>query len=150
MRRGFGLIGLLVTAILVVIVGAIAYNIGYSDGVATHLPAVANGDVAPAYYYGYHGFGDGFGFFGILWFLLILFGIFWLLRLAFFGFWGRRMWRGGGGWGYGRGFGPGGGGQGRWGSFEERAQEWHRKQHGDQPPASEQTPPPPPTDTRSV
>ena len=153
MRRGFGLIGLLVTAIVLVIVGAIAYNIGYSDGVATHLPAVANnGDGVPApYYYGYHGFGGGFGFFGILWFLLILFGIFWLLRLAFFGFWGRRMWMGGGGWGgYGRGFGPGSGQGGRWGSFEERAQEWHRKQHGDQPPTSGQTTPPPPTDTRSV
>lgn len=145
MRRGIGLVGLLATVILLVIVGAIAYNIGYSDGLSTHLPAVANsGDGAPAYYYGYgHPFGFGFGIFGIFWFLLILFGIFWLLRLAFFGFWGRRMW--GGGWGYGRGFGPGGpGGPGRWGSFEERAQEWHRKQHGESPP------PPPPADTRSV
>ena len=39
MRRGFGLIGLVVTAILLTIVGVIAYNIGWSDGVATHLPA---------------------------------------------------------------------------------------------------------------
>jgi hypothetical protein len=146
MRRGFGLVGLLATVILLVIVGAIAYNIGYSDGLSTHLPAVANGDGAPANYYGYgRPFGDGFGFFGILWFLLILFGIFWLFRLAFWGFWGRRMWSGG--WGYGRGFGPG---QGRWGSFEERAQEWHRRQHGEQPPQSGETPPPPPADTRSV
>jgi hypothetical protein len=151
MRRGFGLIGLLATVILLVIVGAIAYNIGYSDGLSTHLPAVTNnGDGAPGPYpYGYYGhpFGVGFGIFGIFWFLLILFGIFWLLRLAFFGFWGRRMW-GGGGWGYGRGFGPGSGqgGPGRWGSFEERAQEWHRKQHGDTTPPT----PPPPTDTRSV
>ena len=150
MRRGFGLIGLLATVILLVIVGAIAYNVGWSDGVNTHLPAATQGDGAPAYYYGYgHPFGVGFGLFGIFWFLLILFGIFWLLRLAFFGFWGRRMW-GGGGWGYGRGFGPGGG-QGRWGSFEERAQDWHRRQHGEQPPPSSgTTPPPPPTDTRSV
>ena len=150
MRRGFGLIGLLATVIFLVIVGAIAYNIGYSDGVSTHLPAVSDGNAAPAYYYGYgHPFGVGFGLFGIFWFLLILFGIFWLLRLAFFGFWGRRMW--GGGWGYGRGFGPGPGGPsgpgGRWGSFEERAQEWHRKQHGESPPSP---PSPPPTETRSV
>ena len=41
MRRGFGLIGLLGTVILLVIVGAIAYNIGYGEGVSTHLPAVA-------------------------------------------------------------------------------------------------------------
>ena len=154
MRRGFGLIGLLATVIFLVIVGAIAYNIGYSDGVSTHLPAVSDGNAAPAYYYGYgHPFGVGFGLFGIFWFLLILFGIFWLLRLAFFGFWGRRMWGGGwgGGWGYGRGFGPGPGGPsgpgGRWGSFEERAQEWHRKQHGESPPSP---PSPPPTETRSV
>ena len=149
MRRGFGLFGLLATVILLVIVGAIAYNIGYSDGVSTHLPAVANGDGAPAYYYGYgHPFGL-FGFFGIFWFLLILFGIFWLLRLVFWGAFGRRMW-GGGGWGYGRGFGPGGPGGGRWGSFEERAQDWHRKQHGETTPTPTPTPPPPPTDTRSV
>ena len=90
MRRGFGLIGLVVATVLFVIVGVIAYNIGWSDGVNTHLPAATNdGTVAP-YYYGY-GFHPFFAGFGILWFLLILFGIFWLLRLAFFGFWGRRM-----------------------------------------------------------
>jgi len=143
MRRGFGLIGLLVTLIVLVIVGTIAYNIGWSDGVNTHLPAagtVANG--AP-YYYGPHYFGGGFGFLGIFWFLLILFGIFWLFRLAFWGFAGRRMM--GGGWGHGRGWGYGQGGPQ---SFEERAQEWHRKQHGETPPSG--TTPPPPPDTRSV
>ena len=145
MRRGFGLVGLLATVILLVIVGAIAYNIGYSDGVSTHLPAVANGDNAPAYYYGPR-WGDGFGFFGIFWFLLILFGIFWLFRIVAFGFWGRRMW--GGGWGYGRGWGYG---PGRFpgGSFEQRAQEWHQRQHGEQPPVPSDTPPPP-KDVRSV
>lgn len=148
MRRGFGLIGLLVTIVFVVIIGAIAYNIGWSDGVNTHLPAATagNGTVGP-YYYGY-GFHPFFAGFGILWFLLILFGIFWLFRLAFWGFWGRRMWMGG--WGYGRGMGYGR----KWGSFEERAQDWHRRQHGEQPPSgsgsgSGETPPPP-TDTRSV
>ena len=143
MRRGFGLIGLLVTLILFVIVGAVAYNIGWSDGVNTHLPAAANdGTVAaPYYHYGY-GFPPFFAGFGILWFLLILFGIFWLFRMAFWGFWGRRMYMGGG-WGYGGKFGPGG--PGRWGSFEERAQEWHKQQHGETPPTT-----PPPSDTRSV
>jgi hypothetical protein len=146
MRRGFGLFGLLITAILLVIVGVIAYNVGWSDGVNTHLPA---GTSAPApYYYGYgpHFFGGGFAIFGIFWFLLILFGLFWLFRLAFWGFAGRRMM--GGGWGHGRGMGYGPG------SFEERAQEWHRRAHGEQPPAtgsgSGSTPPPPPPDTRSI
>ena len=148
MRRGLGLVGLLATVILLVIVGAIAYNVGWSDGVNTHLPAATQGDGAPAYYYGPHYWGGGFGVFGILWFLLILFGIFWLFRIAFWGFFGRRMW--GGGWGYGRGwgYGPGGRGSGGFKNFEERAQEWHRRQHGEQPPAGET--PPTPTDTRSV
>ncbi|HSS62786.1 MAG TPA: hypothetical protein VLK30_15135 [Candidatus Limnocylindrales bacterium] len=153
MRRGFGLIGLVVTAIVLVIVGVIAYNVGWSDGVNTHLPAATStgdgGTVAP-YYYGY-GFHPFFAGFGILWFLFFLFGIFFLFRLLFWGVFGRRMW--GGGWGYGRGWGYGPGGPGRPQSFEERAQEWHRKQHGEQPPAgsgSGSTPPPPPPDTRSV
>ena len=143
MRRGFGIAGAIVTIILLVVVGAIAYNIGWSQGVGTHLPANADGTVVPpGYYYGY-GFHGAFGFFGILWFLLILFGVFWLFRLAFWGFAGRRMM---GGWG---GYGPKGWRQGPYGSFEERAQEWHRKQHGEQPPSETATPPPPP-DTRSV
>ena len=139
MRRGFGLIGLLAATIFVVIVGVIAYNIGWSDGVNTHLPAATNGGtVAPYYAYG-HPWGPGFAFFGIFWFLLILFGIFWLFRIAFWGFGARRMY--GRGWGYGPRQ-----------SFEERAQDWHRRQHGDQPAAgsSGSTPPPPPPDTRSV
>ena len=139
MRRGFGLIGALVTVIVLVIVGVIAYNVGWSDGVNTHLPAGTA--TAPGPYYGYgYGFHPFFAGFGILWFLFILFGIFFLLRLAFFG----RMWRGGG-WGYGKGMGRGG-----YGSFEERAQEWHKRQHGELPPSSGTTPPPPPPDTRSV
>ena len=100
MRRGFGLIGLVVTVVLLAIVGVIAYNVGWSDGLATHVPA---GTVeAPQYYYGYgpHQFGWGFG---ILWFLFIVFGLFWLFRIAFFG---RRHW--GGGWGYKGGYGHGG------------------------------------------
>lgn len=150
MRRGIGLVGLLATVILLVIVGAIAYNVGWSDGVNTHLPAATQGDGAPGNYYGPHYWGGGFGLFGILWFLLILFGIFWLFRLAFWGFFGRRMW--GGGWGYGRGWGYGPGRPGMGGgfkNFEERAQEWHRRQHGEQPPAGSETPPTP-KDVRSV
>jgi|GEM_PF-904693 len=141
MRRGFGFIGLLVTVILFVIVGAIAYNVGWSDGVNTHLPAVTQGDGAPAYYYGPHYWGGGFGFFGVLWFLFILLGLFWLFRLAFFG---RRMW-GGGGWGYGH---KGGYGPGIPPGIDERMQEWHKRVHGEQ--SSGTTPPPPPPDTRTV
>jgi hypothetical protein len=136
MRRGFGLLGAILTVVLLIVVATIGYNIGWSQGVDTHLPAGATN--VPPYYYGY-GFHPFFAGFGILWFLLIVFGIFWLLRLAFFG----RRW---GGW-----YGPRGMGHGGPGSFEERAQEWHRRQHGEQPPTgTAPPPPPPPADTRSV
>jgi hypothetical protein len=137
MRRGFGFIGLVVTAILLVIVGVIAYNVGWSDGVATHLP---EGTAAvPPYYYGYgpHAFGWGFGIFGFLWFLFIVFVLFSLARFAFFG---RRF--GGGGWGYGRGMGRHGGIPP---AIDERMQDWHKRAHGEQPSSSETPPPPPPT-----
>jgi len=144
MRRGFGLIGLVVTAILLVIVGVIAYNVGWSDGVATHLPEGTA--VAPPYYYGYgpHAFGWGFGIFGFLWFLFVLFILFSLVRFAFFG---RRFW--GGGWGYGRGMG-GRHGYGIPSGIDERMKEWHKQAHGEQPPASETPPPPPPAPPTTV
>jgi hypothetical protein len=137
MRRGFGVIGLVMTAILLVIVGVIAYNVGWSDGVSTHLPAGTA--AAPPYYYGYgpHAFGWGFGIFGLFWFLFIVFGLFWLLRFAFFG---RRMW--GGGWGYGHGV----HGHGMPPAIDERMQEWHKRAHGEAP----STPAPPTPDQRSA
>jgi hypothetical protein len=136
MRRGFGLIGLVVTAILLTIVGVIAYNVGWSDGAATHLPAGTA--VAPDYYYGY-GPHWAFGIFGFFWFLFVLFIFFGLLRFAFFG----RMYRGGG-WGY-----KGGRGHGMPSGIDERMQEWHKRAHGEEPSASG-TPPPPPPDQRTV
>jgi hypothetical protein len=139
MRRGFGFIGLVVTVVLLAIVGVIAYNVGWSDGLATHVPA-GTADV-PAYYYGYgpHAFWGGFG---ILWFLFGLFFLFFLLRVAFFG---RRHW--GGGWGGGH---KGGYGHAMPPGIDERMQEWHRRAHGEQPSAGTTTPPPPPPDQRSV
>ena len=139
MRRGFGFIGLVVTAILLGIVGVIAYNVGWSDGVATHLPAGTA--AAPPYYYGY-GPHWGFGIFGFFWFLFVVFILFGLLRFAFFG---RRHW--GGGWGGGRGYGQG---HGMPSGIDERMQEWHKRAHGEQPPAPGSTPPPPPPDQRTV
>ena len=136
MRRGFGLIGLVVTVILLAIVGVVAYNVGWSDGLSTHVPAGTA--VAPPYYYGY-GPHFGFGIFGFFWFLFILFAFFWLLRFAFFG---RRRW--GGGWGH-----KGGYGHGVPPAIDERMQEWHKRAHGEQPSAPDATPPPPP-DQRSV
>ncbi len=137
MRRGFGFIGLVVTVILLAIVGVVAYNVGWSDGLSTHVPEATA--VAPPYYYGY-GPHFGFGIFGFFWFLFIVFAFVWLLRFAFFG---RRRW-GGGGWGH-----KGGYGHGVPPAIDERMQEWHKRAHGEQPSGSDATPPPPP-DQRSV
>jgi hypothetical protein len=135
MRRGFGLIGLVITVIVLAIVGVIAYNVGWSEGLATHVPEGTA--VAPPYYYGY---GPHFGgFFGLIWFLFILFGLFWLFRIAFFG---RRYW--GGGWGY-----KGGHAHGMPPGIDERMQEWHKRAHGEQPSGTP-TPPPPPPDRTTV
>jgi hypothetical protein len=138
MRRGFGFIGLLVTLIVLTIVGVIAYNVGWSEGLATHVPEGAA--AAPPYYYGYgpHFFGAGFG---LIWFLFILFGLFFLFRLVFFG---RRHW-GGGGWGY-----KGGHGYGMPPGIDERMQEWHKRAHGEQRSDTSTTPPPPPSDRTTV
>src|SRR2546427_12597115 len=43
MRRGFGLLWLALTTIFLVIVGVVAYQVGWSDGAATH---VADGAAA--------------------------------------------------------------------------------------------------------
>ena len=138
MRRGFGFIGLLVTLIVLTIVGVIAYNVGWSEGLATHVPEGTA--AAPPYYYGYgpHFFGAGFG---LIWFLFILFGLFFLFRVVFFG---RRHW-GGGGWGY-----KGGHGYGMPPGIDERMQEWHKRAHGEQPSESATPPPPTPPDQRTV
>jgi hypothetical protein len=140
MRRGFGFIGLLLTLVVLTIVGVIAYNVGWSEGLATHVPEGTA--AAPPYYYGYgpHFFGAGFGFFGLIWFLFIVLFLFWLLRIAFFG---RRHW--GGGWGY-----KGGHGYGMPPGIDERMQEWHKRAHGEPPSGTPTTSPPPPPDQTTV
>jgi hypothetical protein len=139
MRRGLGLIWLLVTVIVIATVGVIAYQAGWSEGFAQHVPEGTTA-VAPYPYYGYYGphfFGFGW-IFGLLFFLFILFVI---SRIVMFG-----RWRGG--WGYG-------GHRGGWMSggvppaIDERMREWHQKAHGDQPAAPGSSSPPPP-DTRQA
>jgi hypothetical protein len=140
MRRGFGILGLLVTVVVIAIVGVIAYQAGWSDGFAQHVSAT-DGTTAVAPYpyyggfYGPHFFGFGW-IFGLLFFLFLSF-IF--IRIVAFGlfFGGRR------GWGYGRGWGMHGGGVPP--AIDERMKEWHRQAHGDAPATSTpSTPPPPP------
>jgi hypothetical protein len=136
MRRGFGFLALVVTVVIIAVVGVIAYQAGWSDGFAQHVPE-AGSTAAPAayypYYYGPHFFGFGW-IFGLLFFLFI----FWLLARLVFGFgrWGRM----------GR-MGPGYGGG--WHQYrDERMKEWHDRVHSGQGGQSEsQSPPPPPPTT---
>jgi hypothetical protein len=142
MRRGFGILSLVVTVIVIAVVGVIAYQAGWSAGFAQHVPA-SDGTTAVApypYYYGYGPHFFGFGWiFGLLFFLFLGF-IF--LRILAFGLFGWRR----GGWGYGRGMGHHYGG-GIPPAIDERMKEWHRQAHGDAPastPSTPSTPPPPP------
>lgn len=145
MRRGFGILGLVLTLVIIGVVGAIAYNIGWSDGIGQHLPAATDGAPAanPYYYYGYGPHFFGFGWiFGLFFFLFFLWLIF---RVAFgFGRWGR-------GWGYYRGMGMGPGKHG-WGgdippAIDERMREWHTRVHSGQSGSDNPPPPPPPPTT---
>jgi hypothetical protein len=100
---------LLVVAIIALVVGAFAYQLGLSQGIATSIPAGA----APVAYYGYPHWGFGFGFLGLLFPLFFLFLIFGALRAAMWG---------------GRGY----GGKG-WGNGRQRIEELHRELHGEKP-----------------
>jgi len=95
MRRGFGLIWVVVSAIIIATVGVFAYQAGWSDGFAQHVPEGTTAVAPYPYYGGFYGphlFGFGW-IFGLLFFLFFLFLIF---RVARFAMWGGR--------GYGRGW----------------------------------------------
>ena len=135
MRRGFGFIGLLFTVIVIAIVGVIAYQAGWSEGFAQHVPTTAveapGPYPGPYYSYGPHFFGFGW-IFGPLFFFFLLFIVFRIGRFA--------RWGGGQGWGHhGGGVPP---------VIEERMREWHQRAHGEQPTSGSgkagTTPPPPP------
>ena len=140
MRRGFGILGLVVTLLVIAVVGFFAYQVGYGDGFSQHVPQGTTAAVAPYPYY-YGGFGPhffGFGWiFGLLFFLFFLFVFVRIVAFGFFGGWRR------GGWGYGRGWGMYGGG-GIPPAIDERMKEWHRQAHGEPAPSTPSTPPPPP------
>ncbi len=126
MRRGWTIaLAAILAVVLLVGVGVGAYHAGVDAGVtrgaeAGHVEVVGS----PGYGYGWHG---GFFFpFGFLFFPLVIVGVILLVRAAAGGpRWGR-------GW-YGPGYGPGGG-RGAWSDeararFEDRFDDWHRRQH---------------------
>ena len=134
MRRGLGFLGLLVTIVIIAVVGVIAYQAGWSDGFAQHLPQAGTTAAPAAGYYPYYYGGPHFFGFGWIFGLLFFFFIFWLFaRLAFgFGRWGHRGWGYGGGWHQYR---------------DDRMREWHDRVHSGQPSESQTPPPPPPPTT---
>ena len=118
---------------LIVAIGVGVYNAGVSAGLATQVVTPSG---APAVYYpgpyAWHGWGwgPGFGFFGIFFWILGIFLIFGLLR-AIFG-WGR--------WG-GRGYRDWSHRPNGYGGPREHFDDWHRRAHepgspGSEPPAA--------------
>ncbi len=112
----FGLLALVLLALVATGIGTAVYNAGVSAGLSDAArQAVASGQPVPAAPFGYGygpywhgGWGFGFGFFGIFFWILGIFLIIGLLRGAMG--WGR--------WGGG----PRGG-------RSERIEEWHRELH---------------------
>jgi hypothetical protein len=128
-RRGFGIVGILVALAVAALVGVLAYQAGLAVNLS-HAPAGAY--VGPWAW----GWGIGFGAFhliGLLLFVLLLVALF---RFAFRprGFWG--------------GYGPGPWQGGPPPFVQERFDEMHRRAHGAAPAAPEGEGPAPPTISR--
>jgi hypothetical protein len=109
MRPVFQVLAVLLAAAVIIAIGVGVYNAGVSAGLAENIQALPSGEseaVVPYGPYGPYGYGwgwggwhgPGFGFFGIIFWILGIFLIFALLRAAF----GRGRWGGPGGWGNGR------------------------------------------------
>ena len=132
-RIGFRIAAVLLLGLLLIggaaALGYMAYSAGVSEGTAQAAgPSAPPGPVGPMPYYGfmpyrYHPY--GFGFLGCLAPLFFLFIVFFAFRLLF------------GGMGWRRHGGPWGWHGGPFGSEEmrrhwmEKAEQWHREQHGE-------------------
>ncbi len=139
--RGIGIVALIGVVLLALVAG----GIGFGLGAAQVAPAAAGSVVYPAM--GWHWFGFGFPFFGLIFGLLFLFLIFGLIRRAI---WGGRGWHGYGR-GYGHGYGPGPRGFGPgdhpgWDGksvppfADEMLRNWHSQAHGEQAPTNRSQP----------
>ena len=131
-RVALGVVLVVALAVGAAALGWSAYSAGLAQGAAQ-----SGGQVAPQaagpypfYAYGRYGFHPfGFGFLGCLGPLVFLFVVFALFRLLFWGGMGRhRHW----GWGPKGPFMP----DEFRNHWRERAEEWHRQQHGEQPAES--------------
>jgi hypothetical protein len=114
MRRGIGLVVLILLIAGGVALGVGAYNAGVNHGEAQALVDSSSG--SQVVHVVETGRGWGFFPFGFLFFPFVFFGFFALMRILFW----RRAW---GHHGHGPIGGPGGG------HMAERFEEWHRTQH---------------------
>jgi hypothetical protein len=127
MRRGMLIVPLILVVFLGVGASVVAYNAGERHGTADAVAQIqseqANGEPVQVI----HVVDEGHRFFFPGFFLFPLLFIFLIFAVA------RGIWR----WGGGRG--PGGWHGDRWNDdalapFEERAREWHQREHRDTPP----------------
>jgi hypothetical protein len=134
MRRGVAIIALLFVILAGVGIGVTAYNAGKDTGQTQALEQVQTAQQNGQEVQVVHVVSDRDHFFpGFFLFPLFLFGVFFLIGGIF---------RGAGRWGRP---GPYGHGPGPWneegrGRFEDRAREWHQREHGETPPAEEPSP----------
>jgi hypothetical protein len=145
----FGFLGLLATLLIAGVAGVIGYNWGYSAGLASAAADGATVVYAPGF-----GWGGGFGFFGLIFGLILVFVIFGVVRRAIFG-WGGSARSGA----YGYGHGPWG--YGRWSAdartgtqpgsdraasvppfVEGMLKDWHRQAHDQAGPTTDASTPP--------
>lgn len=125
MRRGWVIVATILVVLAVVGIAVGAYNAGVDEGIRRGSEAGQVVEVIGGRY-GHRGFFP----FGLILFPLFIIGAVWLIGGAFRG--GRGRWAHEHGHG---GFGPGSE-EGR-SRFEERAQEWHQRQHEPGPSGDE-------------
>lgn len=132
MRRGIGIVAIVVVLLAGVGIGVGAYNAGVNEGIRRTADASQVVEVVGP---GYRG---GFFPFGLILFPVLLFGGLALARAAF----GHRDGHDhGGSWGHGPRGGPPWASQEGRARFEDQAAEWHRTQHGEASNATGGAPP---------
>jgi hypothetical protein len=120
--------------LVLLIAGGIGFWLGVGAAPAQVVAPVAGTPVV--YAGGWHGFGFGFPFFEVFFFVLFVLILFGIVRRAVWG-------RGGGSRHYGPGFGAGRGFDRRWDGdvppmADDMLQRWHRKAHGEPEPDANQ------------
>ena len=131
MRRGWAIAAAILVVLVTIGVAVGAYNAGIDEGVRRGAEAGQVVEVVGARY----GYGHGFFPFGFFLFPLFIIGTIFFVSRAFRGPRGP--------WGHDRGPGYGPWSEERRARFEDKAGDWHRRQHEQASGAEETTGPPP-------